>query len=80
MAVVWGTMFELPHRGRKHAKNLTEGHAIAVKIVDTFHTCPIPEIPRGVHRPQYAHRCTRTRTHEARLFPILWLAPIHNCG
>lgn len=27
-------------------KNLNEGRAIAVKIVNTFHTCPIPEIAR----------------------------------
>ena len=30
----------LPHQ------DLTEGRAIAVKIVDRFHTCPIPEIAR----------------------------------
>lgn len=29
-----------------HAKDLTEGRRIAERVVDTFHTCPIPEIAR----------------------------------
>ncbi|HET9563285.1 MAG TPA: transposase, partial [Mycobacterium sp.] len=33
-------------RSAYHASSLTEGHAIAVKIIDTFHTCPISEIAR----------------------------------
>ncbi len=33
-------------RSAYHAKNLNQGRAIAGKIVDTFHTCPIPEIAR----------------------------------
>ncbi|WP_447943599.1 ISL3 family transposase [Microbacterium aurum] len=33
-------------RSAYHAKDLAEGRRIAQKIVDTFHTCPIPEIAR----------------------------------
>ncbi|QXT63743.1 hypothetical protein [Tessaracoccus palaemonis] len=31
---------------RLHQKDLAEGRRIAEKVVDTFHTCPIPEIAR----------------------------------
>jgi transposase len=44
VTVAWRCYQQL--RSAYHAKNLTEGRAIAVKIVDTFHTCPIPEIAR----------------------------------
>jgi len=33
-------------RSAYHTTNLAEGRAIAVKIVEGFHTCPIPEIAR----------------------------------
>lgn len=33
-------------RSAYHAKDLAHGRRIAEKIVDTFHTCPIPEIAR----------------------------------
>ncbi|WP_425305851.1 ISL3 family transposase [Agromyces archimandritae] len=33
-------------RAAYHAKDLAQGRRIAVTVVDTFHTCPIPEIAR----------------------------------
>jgi hypothetical protein len=33
-------------RSAYHAKDLPEGRRIAEKVIDTFHTCPIPEIAR----------------------------------
>jgi transposase len=44
VTVAWRYCQQL--RSAYHAKNLNEVRAIAVKIVDTFHTCPIPEIAR----------------------------------
>jgi transposase len=44
VTIAWRCYQQL--RSAYHASSLTEGHAIAVKIVDTFHTCPIPEIAR----------------------------------
>jgi transposase len=44
VTVAWRCYQQL--RSAYHAENLNDGRAIAVKIVDTFHTCPIPEIAR----------------------------------
>ena len=42
--VAWQCAQQL--RSAYHAKDLAEGRQIAEKVVDTFHTCPIPEIAR----------------------------------
>ena len=42
--VAWQAAQEL--RSAYHAKDLAEGRRIAEKVVDTFHSCPIPEIAR----------------------------------
>lgn len=42
--VAWQCAQQL--RSAYHAKDLTEGRRIAERVVDTFHTCPIPEIAR----------------------------------
>ena len=42
--VAWQCAQEL--RSAYHQKDLTEGRRIAEKVVDSFHTCPIPEIAR----------------------------------
>lgn len=42
--VAWQCAQQL--RSAYHAKDLAEGRRIAEKVVDTFHTCPIPEIAR----------------------------------
>lgn len=42
--VAWQCAQQL--RSAYHAKDLTEGRRIAEKVVDSFHTCPIPEIAR----------------------------------
>ena len=42
--VAWQCAQQL--RSAYHAKDLTDGRRIAEKVVDTFHTCPIPEIAR----------------------------------
>ena len=42
--VAWQCAQQL--RSAYHAKNLGEGRRIAEKVVDSFHTCPIPEIAR----------------------------------
>ncbi|MFT3798952.1 ISL3 family transposase [Microbacterium sp.] len=42
--VAWQAAQEL--RSAYHAKDLAEGRRIAQKVVDSFHTCPIPEIAR----------------------------------
>lgn len=44
MFVAWQCAQEL--RSAYHRKDLTEGRRIAEKVVDSFHTCPIPEIAR----------------------------------
>ena len=44
VTVAWRRYQQL--RPAYNGKNLNEGHTIAVKIVDTFQTCPIPEIAR----------------------------------
>ncbi len=44
MFIAWQCAQQL--RSAYHAKDLAEGRRIAQKIVDTFHTCPIPEIAR----------------------------------
>ncbi|WP_460802826.1 ISL3 family transposase [Microbacterium sp. GXF6406] len=42
--VAWQCAQQL--RSAYHAKHLTEGRRIAEKVVESFHTCPIPEIAR----------------------------------
>ena len=42
--VAWQCAQQL--RSAYHQKDLAEGRRIAEKVVDTFHTCPIPEIAR----------------------------------
>lgn len=42
--VAWQCAQQL--RSAYHAKDLTEGRRIAEKVVDSFHSCPIPEIAR----------------------------------
>lgn len=42
--VAWQCAQQL--RSAYHAKDLAEGRRIAERVVDTFHTCPIPEIAR----------------------------------
>ena len=42
--VAWQCAQQL--RSAYHQKDLAEGRRIAQKVVDTFHTCPIPEIAR----------------------------------
>lgn len=42
--VAWQCAQQL--RSAYHAKDLVEGRRIAQKVVDSFHTCPIPEIAR----------------------------------
>jgi transposase len=42
--VAWQCAQEL--RSAYHAKDLAEGRRIAEKVVDSFHSCPIPEIAR----------------------------------
>jgi len=44
VTVAWRCYQQL--RSAYHTSSLAEGRAIAVKIVDSFHTCPIPEIAR----------------------------------
>ena len=44
VTVAWRCYQQL--RSAYHTKDLAEGRQIAVKIVDRFHTCPIPEIAR----------------------------------
>lgn len=43
--VAWQCAQQL--RSAYHQKDLAEGRRIAQKVVDTFHTCPIPEIARS---------------------------------
>lgn len=42
--VAWQCAQQL--RSAYHHRDLAEGRGIAKKVVDTFHTCPIPEIAR----------------------------------
>jgi hypothetical protein len=42
--VAWQCSQQL--RSAHHQKDLTQGRRIAQQVVDTFHTCPIPEIAR----------------------------------
>lgn len=42
--VAWQCAQQL--RSAYHHKDLTEGRRIAEKVIDSFHTCPIPEIAR----------------------------------
>ena len=42
--VAWQCAQEL--RSAYHEKDLVEGRRIAEKVVDSFHSCPIPEIAR----------------------------------
>jgi len=44
VTVAWRCYQQL--RSAYHAENLAEGRAIAIKVVESFHTCPIPEIAR----------------------------------
>ena len=44
VTVAWRCYQQL--RSAYHTKDLAEGRQIAIKIVDRFHTCPIPEIAR----------------------------------
>ncbi|MGX4694726.1 transposase [Streptomyces sp. JNUCC 63] len=39
-------------RSAYHEKDLPEGRPIAEKVVDTFHSCPIPEIARLGRTPR----------------------------
>ena len=44
MFVAWQCAQQL--RSAYHAKDLAEGRRIAEKVIESFHTCPIPEIAR----------------------------------
>ena len=80
MTVAWRCYQQL--RSAYHAESLAEGRQIAVKIVESFHTCPIPEIARlgrtlRAWKPQFLAYFTTSRANNGGTEAINGIIELH---